>query len=66
MTRSEGELDRLAVSGIEAFGHHGVFDFEKRDGQTFRVDLVLGFDTRIAAESRRCRTPWTTDASWRR
>ena len=44
-------LDKLAVVGIEATGHHGVFDFEKRDGQTFRVDLVLGLDTRVAAES---------------
>ncbi|MGZ4493348.1 MAG: dihydroneopterin aldolase [Nocardioides sp.] len=44
-------LDRLAVSGIEAVGHHGVFDFERRDGQLFRVDLVLGIDTRPAARS---------------
>ncbi len=43
--------DRLAVRGIEAFGHHGVFDFERRDGQVFTVDLVLGIDTRPAAES---------------
>ena len=43
--------DRLAVSGIEAVGHHGVFDFERRDGQVFRVDLVLGLDTRAAAAS---------------
>jgi 7,8-dihydroneopterin aldolase/epimerase/oxygenase len=43
--------DRLAVLGIEATGHHGVFDFEKREGQTFRVDVVLGLDTRAAAES---------------
>ncbi len=43
--------DRLSVQGIEATGHHGVFDFERRDGQTFRVDLVLGLDTRPAAES---------------
>jgi 7,8-dihydroneopterin aldolase/epimerase/oxygenase len=44
-------LDRLAVSGIEAVGHHGVFDFERRDGQVFRVDLVLALDTRPAAAS---------------
>ena len=43
--------DRLAVLGIEAFGHHGVFDFEKRDGQVFKVDLALGLDTRPAARS---------------
>jgi dihydroneopterin aldolase len=43
--------DRLAVHGIEAYGHHGVFDFERRDGQLFRVDLVLGMDTRLAART---------------
>jgi 7,8-dihydroneopterin aldolase/epimerase/oxygenase len=45
------DTDRLAVYGIEAEGHHGVFDFEKRDGQIFKVDLVLGLDTRPAARS---------------
>jgi len=44
-------LDRLAVWGIEAFGHHGALDFERRAGQVFTVDLVLGLDTRPAADS---------------
>lgn len=43
--------DELAVLGIACRGHHGVFDFEKREGQTFVVDLVLGVDTRPAAAS---------------
>jgi dihydroneopterin aldolase len=43
--------DELAVLGIECHGHHGVFDFERREGQTFVVDLVLGLDTRAAAAS---------------
>jgi dihydroneopterin aldolase len=43
--------DELAVKGIECFAHHGVFEFEKREGQTFVVDLVLGLDTRPAAAS---------------
>lgn len=46
-----GGADRLAVLGIEAYGHHGVFDFERREGQIFKVDLVLGMDTRPAARS---------------
>jgi len=46
-----GPSDRLSVLGIEAVGHHGVFDFEKRDGQVFKVDLSLGIDTRSAALS---------------
>jgi dihydroneopterin aldolase len=44
-------LDELAVRGIECWGHHGVFDFERREGQTFVVDLVLGVDTAPAAAS---------------
>lgn len=43
--------DELAVTGIECWAHHGVFDHERRDGQRFVVDLVLGVDTRPAAAS---------------
>jgi dihydroneopterin aldolase len=43
--------DELTVRGIECFGHHGVFDFERREGQTFVVDLTLGIDTAPAAAS---------------
>jgi dihydroneopterin aldolase len=44
-------LDRLQIRGIECFGHHGVFDFERREGQVFVIDLELGIDTRPAAAS---------------
>ncbi|MEJ7832237.1 MAG: dihydroneopterin aldolase [Nocardioides sp.] len=43
--------DEIAVRGIECFGHHGVFESEKRDGQTFVIDLALGVDTAPAASS---------------
>jgi 7,8-dihydroneopterin aldolase/epimerase/oxygenase len=43
--------DELAITGLECFAHHGVFDFERREGQVFLVDLVLGIDTRAAAAS---------------
>lgn len=43
--------DELAISGIECHAHHGVFDHERRDGQRFVVDLVLGFDARLAGAS---------------
>ena len=43
--------DRLAVTGIECWAHHGVFDHERRAGQRFVVDLVLGLDTAAAAAS---------------
>lgn len=50
-TGSPSGADRLAVRGIEGFGHHGVFEAERRDGQTFLIDLVLGVDTRPAART---------------
>ena len=43
--------DELAVLGLEAWGHHGVFEHERREGQLFRVDLTLGLDSRPAASS---------------
>ena len=43
--------DELAVRGIECFAHHGVFAFERREGQVFVIDLVLGVDTAPAAAS---------------
>ena len=43
--------DELAVRGIECYAHHGVFEHERRDGQRFVVDLVLGLDTASAAAS---------------
>ena len=43
--------DELTISGVECFAHHGVFDFERRQGQTFVIDLTLGFDTTAAAAS---------------
>jgi dihydroneopterin aldolase len=51
MTRGEHTMDRLALCGIRGFGHHGVFDFEREDGQEFVVDVVLGLDTRAAGET---------------
>jgi dihydroneopterin aldolase len=45
------DLDELSVTGIECFGHHGVFEHERREGQTFVIDLTLGIDTRPAAAS---------------
>src|SRR5215218_675154 len=43
--------DRIAIRGLTAYAHHGVYAFERRQGQTFRVDAVLEVDIRPAAES---------------
>ena len=44
-------MDRITLSGVTAVGHHGVFDFERREGQPFVVDAVLYLDFAKAAES---------------
>ncbi len=40
-TTPEPHLVTVALSGVRATGHHGVFDHERRDGQVFVVDAVL-------------------------
>ncbi|MFI5429003.1 dihydroneopterin aldolase [Aeromicrobium sp. UC242_57] len=42
-------LDRIDLRGITAHGYHGVFEDEKRDGQTFIADVSLGLDLGPAA-----------------
>ena len=41
--------DRITLTGLSVFGHHGVFDHEKRDGQTFIVDISVWLDLWPAA-----------------
>jgi dihydroneopterin aldolase len=43
--------DRISFRGLTATGFHGVLPDERRDGQTFVVDLDLTLDTRPAAQS---------------
>ncbi len=44
-------LDRISVHGLRVRGFHGVLASERRAGQDFVVDAVLGLDTRAAAEA---------------
>lgn len=44
-------LDRITVSGVRAYGHHGVLAAERAKGQQFVADAVLWLDTRQAAAS---------------
>jgi dihydroneopterin aldolase len=46
---SQQPADRLVLRGLRARAHHGVFDFEREQGQEFVVDVELGVDTRAAA-----------------
>ena len=36
--------DRITLTGLELFGHHGVYPAEKRDGQRFVVDMTVWLD----------------------
>nr|WP_296071814.1 dihydroneopterin aldolase [uncultured Actinoplanes sp.] len=40
---------RIALSGLRARGNHGVYDFERADGQDFVVDVRLDLDLDKAA-----------------
>jgi dihydroneopterin aldolase len=43
--------DRISIVGITAVGHHGVFDYEKENGQEFIVDVDLELSVLDAAQS---------------
>jgi dihydroneopterin aldolase len=43
--------DLIAITGLRAFAHHGVFDHEREDGQEFVVDVAVGLDLSGAAGS---------------
>jgi len=43
--------DTITIAGLRVRGHHGVYDFERRDGQDFVVDVVLELDLSPAAAS---------------
>ena len=43
--------DRIQLTGLKVRGRHGVYDFERRDGQDFRIDATLWLDSRPAAAS---------------
>ncbi|MBK0422701.1 dihydropteroate synthase [Leucobacter sp. CSA2] len=46
---SAGRRDRISLTGLEVFAHHGVFDFERERGQRFIVDAEVAVDLRAAS-----------------
>jgi len=42
-------LDRISLSGLRAYGYHGVLPAEREQGQEFIADAVLFLDTSAAA-----------------
>ena len=43
--------DQVALRGLAGFGRHGVFDFEREQGQRFVADVVCTLDLAPAAET---------------
>jgi dihydroneopterin aldolase len=44
-------MSTIALTGLRAKGHHGVYDFERAQGQDFVVDVILELNLAKAAES---------------
>ena len=42
--------DHLTLTGLRAFGHHGVFAEERENGQEFVLDVAVWLDFRGASE----------------
>ena len=43
--------DQIVLTGVSATGYHGVLDHERREGQTFVVDVVMDVDLAPAGAS---------------
>ncbi|MFE6965701.1 dihydroneopterin aldolase [Agromyces sp. NPDC057679] len=41
--------DRITLTGLRVRAHHGVFDFERAEGQEFVIDVVVAVDLAAAA-----------------
>ncbi len=41
--------DRITLTGLEVYAHHGVFDFERERGQRFLIDAEVAVDLASAA-----------------
>lgn len=44
-------VDEITLKGLRVFGRHGVFDFEREQGQNFVIDVTLRVSTAQAAAS---------------
>lgn len=41
-------MDEIRIKGLKIYGHHGVFDHEKKDGQYFYFNVKMMLDTQNA------------------
>jgi dihydroneopterin aldolase len=44
-------LHKISITGLRVFAHHGVFDFERQNGQDFYIDASIWVDGDKAAYS---------------
>lgn len=42
--------DKVKISGIKAFGYHGVFEHERKEGQEFVADVEFEYETSDAIQ----------------
>ena len=49
MEKDIGDTDEIFVNGVRAYGFHGVFEEENREGQRFSVDLKMRLSLAEAA-----------------
>lgn len=46
---ADAARDRITLTGLEVYAHHGVFDFERERGQRFLIDAEIAVDLAPAA-----------------
>lgn len=44
-------MDKIVIKRLEIFAKHGVYDFEKENGQLFYIDAVIYFDTSLLSDN---------------
>jgi dihydroneopterin aldolase len=44
-------FDRITLTGLRAFAHHGVFEHERREGQEFVIDVTVHLELAPAGGS---------------
>ena len=41
-------MDEIRIENLKIYAHHGVFDFEKENGQNFYLNAVFGVELQEA------------------
>ncbi|MCD5346146.1 dihydroneopterin aldolase [Agromyces sp. H3Y2-19a] len=49
MAEQRDRRDRITLTGLRVRAHHGVFEFERAEGQEFVIDVTVAVDLAAAA-----------------